>query len=418
MTAQSRAAPVNVGTFVLDPALAGVSTPPNLMTHVKVTDPWALGPLAPSAGYVEIERPVRSAWLITVFAIPAQQVFDNPAEASTTDPAQSVRVLPVLAEGSPAWTPRGQFTVTGISGDLVFSDSRVPEAVGAGSVVLVRTDAGSVLLDSGQQLTERSAAGPVGHEIARRMLARVPIGELGEAVLMPGAPSGHNLAMIAEHYAIAQVRATVDQFNDPGVQETVQAVRQAQATYRQWLERSVRADLEKGRTAVGGPAADRDQQRRGRAALEPAPRPCRRRGPGPGADHRAAVRRAGRRRRHPAATGRRAADQGGPGRAGGGHERHALAALGRRGDRGRRWRRPDRPQLPGPADAPRAARRSAAGPHHRHRHRAAGRRTHRAHPRERPPGHALGRRGGDREGRPGDGAHRQRARGADRRRRR
>ena len=240
--AQSKPVPANIGTFVLDPAL-GETTPPSMATHVRVRDPWALGPVLPADRFIVIERQVTSATPIKVYAIRLQDVFNNPAEASTTISSESVRVLPTMAAGDPAWTARGQFTVTGISSDLVFSDTPVPEAVGAGAVILAQTDGGAVLIDSGQQLADRSVAGPIGWEITRRMLLKMPVGAVDEAVLMPGAPDRHNLPMIATYYGITSIRATPEQYADPEVRKTIDAVQQAQTTYRQWLEKSVRDEL-------------------------------------------------------------------------------------------------------------------------------------------------------------------------------
>src|SRR3954453_10942 len=72
---------------------------------------------------------------------------------------------------------------------------------------------------------------------------------LDEAVLLPRPPSGHNLPVIAERFAINTIRATIDQYADPEVQETVAAVQRAQGTYRDWLANALQTRLTAERAA-------------------------------------------------------------------------------------------------------------------------------------------------------------------------
>ncbi len=238
----SAPAPQNIGTFVLDPAL-DILPPPMMTTHVRVAAPPGPGPLAPAEQYVSIERPVRSTALIKVFAVRLQDVFNNPAEASTTVASEAVRILPDLRAGDPAWTASGMFTVTGVTDGIVFGDTPVPETTGAGTVILVETDGGSILIDAGLQLRDRTLAEPIGAEIAHRLGQRMLGTTLGEAVLMPGAPNGHSLPTVAEHFAVTNIRATADQYSDPRVRGTIEAVQRAQGTYLRWLETSLRQKL-------------------------------------------------------------------------------------------------------------------------------------------------------------------------------
>ena len=238
----SHVPPRNIGTFVLDPGLA-TTVPPDMTTHLRVQDPWALGPVPAPVTYIAIEPHVQSATPVKVFAVPLLQVFDTENEALTTNVSQAPRVLPTVVPGQQVWTARGTFVVTATESDLVFSATAVPEATAAATVILVRTDTGSVLVDSGMQLNSPGLATPVGEELARQLLRRMPAGTIDEAILMPGAPNGHSLPVVAEHFAVGTIRATAQQYQDARTQETVDAVRKAQLTYRQSVTRAYRESL-------------------------------------------------------------------------------------------------------------------------------------------------------------------------------
>ncbi|HET6209978.1 MAG TPA: DUF4157 domain-containing protein [Jatrophihabitans sp.] len=260
----SKSEPHNVGSFVLDPALA-TSSPPDLTTHLRVVDPWAPAP-STAESYVEIERRVRKVSTVRLYAVPLIELYDNPAEASSTIASETPRIAPTVEEGELVWTNQGQFTVTGTAGSLVFSDSWVPEAVGAAVVLLAETDTGSVLVDSGQQLRYPNYAEPLGTEVARRLVALMPVGQIDEAILMPGAPSGHSLPQIALQVAIGTIRATPQQYLDAGVAQTVAAVQRNQAEYRTALETQLRASLAARRAAweANQPLAPNESIRRQR----------------------------------------------------------------------------------------------------------------------------------------------------------
>ncbi|GAA3389442.1 eCIS core domain-containing protein [Cryptosporangium minutisporangium] len=233
-----------VSTFVLDPALEA-APPANVTTHVRVVGPAATG----VDRYVQLDRPVRTAERITVYAVPLADVYDNPDEAAMATASDPFRIPPDLPEGAPAWTLNGSFIVSAVTDEYAFTTQPTPDAVGAGVVVVVDTSSGRILLDAGQQLSTPALAAPVGAEIARRLGETAPVRRFDEAVLMKGAPNGHNLPFVAERFAIGQIRATVDQYADPRARETLDAVRGAEAEYRRWLESDLRARLDTERAA-------------------------------------------------------------------------------------------------------------------------------------------------------------------------
>jgi hypothetical protein len=237
--------PNNATTFVLDPALAQTS-PPGVTTHLRVVDPWAPAG-APSDRYVAIEHRVRSVTSIRVYGVPLVELFDNPAEASTTDVAATPRVAPQVVVGQHVWTNRGEFTVLGTDGSLAFSNSSVPEATAAASVLLVRTEAPTILIDLGQQGGSPDNRAGLGSQVAHQLLQEMPSGQIDEGVLMPSAPSGHNLPQIALTFAVGTVRASPEQFLDARVRESVDAVVRAQATYREELARQLRNTMASSR---------------------------------------------------------------------------------------------------------------------------------------------------------------------------
>jgi hypothetical protein len=214
---------------------------------------------------VRIDRPVLSATAVKVYAISVHRVFDTPGEACLVPEADETRLPPYLEPGDTAWTVDGAFVVAGVLGETVFSEGPLVGTEGAGSVVVVETAGGSVLLDAGMQLVDPSLAEPIGEELAR-LLVPLAGGGFSEAVLLPGPPDGHALPAIARHVAIGEIRATVDQYAEPGTRATIDAVQRSQVEYRTWLESSYRAGLESQRELwestkpIAITAAERDRR--------------------------------------------------------------------------------------------------------------------------------------------------------------
>src|SRR5262249_10358658 len=103
--------PANVGSFVLDPSLADQSIPDGLDVHVLVES--AL-PGAEPVHYVVLERPVRAAVRLAVFATRIQDVYDNALEAFATTPMFADRAtLPTITPGAQYWTSAGPIVALG-----------------------------------------------------------------------------------------------------------------------------------------------------------------------------------------------------------------------------------------------------------------------------------------------------------------
>ena len=232
----------NIGTFVLDPALSEIETPESMTTHVRVQAPMTPGSdaLQYQDRYIELEQPVRWAERIVVFAVPLEYVFETSMEASApvcTD--LSSRPLPVLQPGDQAWTASGPITVVNTWGNIVFTDEPNPETAGAGAVILLDTDAGSILIDAGLQLNDSTLAAPIGDEISGLVAGRMGSAPIGEAILASSAPSGAVLPYIASQIQILAIRATMDQYDDG----SVGAILRVQSDYRQWYENALRDQL-------------------------------------------------------------------------------------------------------------------------------------------------------------------------------
>jgi hypothetical protein len=234
--------PPNIGTFVLDPALADVATPARMTTHVRLAPPG--GSAGERDRHVVLERPVRSARRLTVFAVPLYQLYTSAEAARHPRPIVSTD-YPTFLDGDVAYSATGSATVVGVHDQVVFTDEPLQETTGAGAVVLLETDAGRVLVDGGMQLTDPLIGPAVGAELGRQLGGIVGMEPLGEAILVPGPPDGHALRYIAEQVGIRAVRATPDQLEDG----SVAAVLQAQRAYRQWYERALRDDLTGRRAA-------------------------------------------------------------------------------------------------------------------------------------------------------------------------
>ena len=224
--------PVIVGTFVLDPAIANPPQPMNFAAHVRVAPPGDQG----AEQYVEVQRDVQNTHRLTAIAVPLDQVFEGVMEATAESDAD--RELPQPIMGQQMFTPTASFTALGRSQGYAMTDQPVAEAVGAGAVVVVETNGGTLLLDAGMQYSEDGAAAAIGGNIADQLYFTIS-GEIAEAVLSPGAPDGHVLPHIAGNFSIGSVRVTEDQLaND--MDETLAAVQAGQTEYRSWLEEELR----------------------------------------------------------------------------------------------------------------------------------------------------------------------------------
>lgn len=229
-----------VGTFVLDPALANVEAPSNMSISVKVEGPNLSG--APTVHHVTLDRRVLSAQRLQVFLTPASAVFETWIEAQSQPPMSTPgpalpRVIDPLA---PAFTASGPIQVIEQRGEHVLTAAANTETVAAGTVVLVNTDAGSVLLDAGMQCLSSADAQPLGEAMADRLVGLVGSTPISEAVLAPGAPSGHLLPYIAASVGIISIRGTAAQETDG----SVTAVLAAQQTYRTWYAGALRDQLQ------------------------------------------------------------------------------------------------------------------------------------------------------------------------------
>lgn len=231
----------NIGTFVLDPALADASTPASMTTHIRVQAPMATGANVSQYQdrYVNLERPVHSAVRLAVFAVPLESMYETSMEAFASHSMCETRTLPVLQPGDQAWTASGAITVRDVRGNVVLTDEPNAEAVGGGAVIILKTDAGSVLIDAGLQLRDDSLAAPIGDEITSLVVGRMGSTAIGEAILSRNAPSGHVLPYIARQVQILSIRATMDQYDDG----SIGAVLRAQFDYRQWYEFAFRNQL-------------------------------------------------------------------------------------------------------------------------------------------------------------------------------
>lgn len=248
----------NTATFVLDPALADVVIPSQVSTHVRIQEPAVVGDDTQLTDrYVELERPIQSAKRICTFAVPLDKVFDTWADAWANTPGTpfvqpvppwsfepTMLMTPVEPRlppdiGTQVYTISGYFTVASVRNDLVFTDTYTPEAVGAGAVVLLETDAGPVLLDAGLQLNNSEIASDVGNELADLVIAQLGPRDVSEAILVPNPPSGYALPHISDQVRFLSVRATKDQYDQGAVTEVLHA----QNEYRKWYEATLRDTL-------------------------------------------------------------------------------------------------------------------------------------------------------------------------------
>lgn len=229
-----------IGSFVLDPALADRSTPDGLDVHVLVAPTPSVGELEP-ARYVVIERAVRDAMRLDVFAVRLDEVYETAMEAFTTRPMISLRSspLPTIQPGATYWTSAGSITALGVSGDVVFTAAPNGATGAAGSVILLRTDANFVLIDVGMQTPDATLASAVGDELARMTMAYLGAAPIGEAILSRRGPDGHVLPYIARQMQILSVRGTLDQYQDG----SIGAVLAVQLQYRDWYLASLRKKL-------------------------------------------------------------------------------------------------------------------------------------------------------------------------------
>lgn len=228
------------GTFVLDPALRE-STPDSMATQVRITAPGG----DPGADtYVQLDRDVLSSTRITVYAVPIQFVYETADEAAAATTCDMNRQPPLLTEGQQAWTASGTFSVATIIGDTVLTRDPVAEAVGAGAVVLLETDAGAVLIDAGLQLQDPGVGEPIATAMVTALTPHVSTG-IGEVILAQNAPSGGLLPHLAAYFNIQSIRATVDQYAAGDVSTIIRA----QQEYRQWLVSHLRDELTAQRAA-------------------------------------------------------------------------------------------------------------------------------------------------------------------------
>lgn len=237
----------NIGTFVLDPSIADVATPDLMTTHVKIQEPLAVGvdDTQYQDRFVRLERPVRSARRIGVYAVPLEEVFETMLEASAIRPMfMEQRPLVAPSPGTQAWTASGPITVTNVRDNIVFTEAPNFNTVGAGAVVLLETDSGSVLIDAGLQMNDPGLAATLGEELSSVLIPQLGPNPIGEAILARNPPSAHALPYFANQIRILSIRATVDQYDDG----SVAAVLRAQSEYRKWYESSLREQLNAGRS--------------------------------------------------------------------------------------------------------------------------------------------------------------------------
>jgi hypothetical protein len=229
--------PPNVGTFVLDPAIAGLSSPPRMTTHIRVSQPIGLGRGLFRDRFVALERPVRSATRILVFAVPYDQVSRQPQNSSQAAPTTST--TSVFAAGDQAYTPAGPICITQVAYPLIFTATQNSDTTAAGAVILAETDTGTVLIDGGLQLTDPSHAAGIGAELGRRVSEYTGGNAVSEAIMAPVGRDGPALPHIATQIGIRSIRATADQQQDG----TVAQILEAQTRYRTWFERQLRDRL-------------------------------------------------------------------------------------------------------------------------------------------------------------------------------
>lgn len=243
-----------VGNFVLDPALANVQPPTDMRINVKVRSP-SLGGGAPAEYHVVLDRQVLSAERIEVFLTPADWVYESQQEAQLHPPVSRATPMPghLVDPRAPAFTASGPIQVVEQHGNHVVTSAANAETSAAGVVVLVHTDGGTVLLDAGLQCLEPNDAASVGEVMGRRLSALVGTEPVAEAVLAPGAPSGHLLPYLAAQIGIASLRGSEEQQRDG----SLNAVLAAQQRYRKWYLDGLRDNLQ----------SQRDNWERGQALL-------------------------------------------------------------------------------------------------------------------------------------------------------
>lgn len=233
-----------VGTFVFDPALANVEAPSNMSISVKVEGPNLTG--APTVHHVTLDRHVLSTQRLQVFLTPASAVFETWVEAQSQPPMTSAgpvapRVIDPLA---PAFTASGPIQVIEQRGEHVLTATANTETVAAGTVVLINTSGGTVLLDAGMQCLSPADAPALGEAMADRLVGLVGSTPISEAVLAPGAPSGHLLPHLAGSVGILSIRGTAGQETDG----SINAVLAAQQGYRSWYAGALRDQLQAQRS--------------------------------------------------------------------------------------------------------------------------------------------------------------------------
>ncbi|HSN28957.1 MAG TPA: MBL fold metallo-hydrolase, partial [Kofleriaceae bacterium] len=234
-----------VGSFVLDPSLADPSTPEGFATHVLV-EPVLPGAFPEPPRYVVLERPVRAAMRLNVYAVRVGAVYTTAMEAFGAGPASFLRTsFPVIVPGETYWTSAGAIVALGSSGDAVFTATPNLDTGAAGSVILLQTDAGFVLVDVGMQTPDAGLAAAVGDELAREVAAYLGTAPLGEAILSRRPPDGHVTPYVGKLVRILTVRGTMDQYQDG----SIGAVLAVQNQYRDWYFAGLRTKLEDERAS-------------------------------------------------------------------------------------------------------------------------------------------------------------------------
>jgi hypothetical protein len=227
----------NVGTFVLDPSIADQSSPDGLDVHVLVES--AL-PGAEPVHYVVLERPVRAAVRLAVFAISIQDVYDSAMEAFATQPMFAQRAtLPEIIPGQQYWTSAGAIIALGSSGDAVFTAGPNRDTGAAGAVILLNTDSGTVMIDAGMQTPDQRLAAAVGDELGREIASYLGTADLGEAILSRKPPDGHVTPYVGKLVRIRTLRGTLEQYQDGSIGEVLAVQRE----YRTWYLQALREKL-------------------------------------------------------------------------------------------------------------------------------------------------------------------------------
>ena len=227
--------PPNIGSFVLDPAL-DLPIPEGLDVHVRVDS--ALPGDAPY--YVVLERPVRAAARLAVYAVRIENVYETSMEAFAARPMFSaLRTLPVITRGATYWTSAGPIVALGCSDSAVFTATPNLDTGAAGAVVLLQTDGGVVMIDAGMQAPDPGLSATVGDELGREVAAYLAGSDLGEAILSRKAPAGHVTPYVGKLVRIRTLRGTLEQYQDGSIGEVLAVQRE----YRAWYLESLRQKL-------------------------------------------------------------------------------------------------------------------------------------------------------------------------------